>query len=67
MRRKVLPVMKPFGVDDKPKDPVLGQTSQVLGSNITLSPKKQPGGAISPAAFTVRAVVMWSLVEDIML
>ena len=43
MRRKVLPVMKLFGVDDKPHDPnflSFGQTSQVFGSNIMHSPKK---------------------------
>ena len=68
MRRKVLLVMKSFRVDDQPHDPdfpSLDRPSRCLAAILYTPQRKHCCGAISRAAFTDRATVMWSLVEDI--
>ena len=70
MRGKVLPVMKPLGVEERPQVPdfpSVGRPARWLAATLRTPLKKQRGGAISPAAFTVRTAVMWSLVEDVTL
>ena len=61
MKIKVLPVMKSFGVDEEPHDPdfpFLDRPARSLAAILCTPQRKQCGGAISLATFTVRAAVM---------